>query len=109
MELFSYLPKDLLHIVLEFYGKIKYRRGEYINIFSKDDERYSMLSCLVYPETVLYTMFETCTLKEHFECEVILHNYRLSVWSMYKPPNQIQYFFYNTTNEASKAGIWYRL
>jgi len=109
MELFSYLPKDVLHIVLEFYGKIKYRQGEYINIFSKDDDRYRMLSRMAYPKIVLYTMIEACALREHFECEVMLHNYRLSVWNIYTPPNQIQYFFYNTTNETSKSGIWYRL
>jgi hypothetical protein len=37
------LPNELLHIVLEYYGRIKYHKGQYIDIIHKHDKRYKML------------------------------------------------------------------
>ena len=42
MDSFSNLPKDIIHIILEFDGKIKYRNGLYINIIKKNDFRYTI-------------------------------------------------------------------
>jgi len=41
------LPKELLHIILEFDGRIKYRNGQYVNIIHKYDERYDMINQLI--------------------------------------------------------------
>lgn len=41
------VPKDLLHIILEFDGRIKYRNGEYVNVIHKYDERYDMIKPLI--------------------------------------------------------------
>lgn len=54
LPMFPYLPKELVHIILDYYGKIKYRRGsahlsrvyrkgEYINIIHKYDARYDVV------------------------------------------------------------------
>ena len=42
---FSYIPKEILHIILQYDGRIKYRKGQYINIIHKNDDRYF----LIYP------------------------------------------------------------
>jgi len=42
------IPKELLHIILEYDGRIKYRKGNYVDIIHKNDERFSTLYLLLY-------------------------------------------------------------
>ena len=39
----SYIPEDLLHIILAYDGRIKYKNGKYVNIIHKNDERYDIV------------------------------------------------------------------
>lgn len=43
MEWCSKIPKDILHMILEYNGTIKYRNGKYINRISRNDDRYNIL------------------------------------------------------------------
>ena len=97
-------PQDILNLILEFDGRIKYRKGEYINCISKNDYRYNILSKLKIPTPVKYTMEYDCTHKEHFEYYIKFNDkYTLSVWNViYNPPNKIQYFFYKNSNTFYK-------
>ena len=36
------LPEELVHIILEYDGRIKYRKGEYVDIIHKNDETYNI-------------------------------------------------------------------
>ena len=45
---FPYIPKELINIILEFDGKIKYRKGEYVNIIHKHDNRYNIIEPLIF-------------------------------------------------------------
>lgn len=42
-----FLPKELLHIILEYDGRIKYRKEEYVNIIHKHDPRYNIIQNII--------------------------------------------------------------
>lgn len=46
-----YIPKELLHIILEYDGRIKYRNGKYTTIIDKNDERYNIITPLIRKKT----------------------------------------------------------
>jgi hypothetical protein len=43
----SNIPNDLLDIILEYDGRIKYKNGMYVNIIHKNDERYDIIRPLI--------------------------------------------------------------
>ena len=43
----QHIPNDIVKILLQFDGRIKYRNGQYVNIINCRDERYKMLDKLM--------------------------------------------------------------
>jgi len=41
------IPTELVCMILEFDGRIKYRKGKYVNIIHKHDTRYTMLKKII--------------------------------------------------------------
>ena len=44
----SYIPNELLNIILEYDGRIKYKNGQYINIIHTNDERYTIITPIIH-------------------------------------------------------------
>ena len=42
-----YIPKELLDVILEYDGRIKYKNGKYVNIIHKNDERYNIIKPII--------------------------------------------------------------
>ena len=42
-----YLPKDIVNIILEYDGQIRYKNGEYINIIHNKDKRYDIIRPII--------------------------------------------------------------
>ena len=40
------LPLEIVHRILEYDGRMKYRHGKYMNQIAQDDDRYKMLQTL---------------------------------------------------------------
>lgn len=41
------LPADLVNVILAYDGRIKYRKGEYVNVIPSYDKRYEMLEVVI--------------------------------------------------------------
>ena len=60
------LPKELLHIILEYDGRIKYRNGQYVNIIHKHDERYNIITLIISKKMYIMKNIESYGSGFHF-------------------------------------------
>ena len=44
---YTTIPTDLLGIILEYDGRIKYKHGKYVNTIHKNDERYNIITPII--------------------------------------------------------------
>ena len=108
LQILKKLPQDTINVILEFYGKIKYKNGEYINIIHKYDFRYALLSSIKLPVSNEYAELFEITLPQHFEYKVQFNDkHTLRVYNLYTPPDEIVYFFENIID--GRYGVYKRL
>jgi hypothetical protein len=65
--LVPYIPKELLHIILEYDGRIKYRNGKYVNIIHKHDERFLIIKPLINKKMEIIKNIELVDTSFYFE------------------------------------------
>jgi hypothetical protein len=66
-ESFPYIPNELIHIILEYDGRIKYKKGQYINIIHKKDERYTIIRPVIIKKMKIMETIELDGSKFYFE------------------------------------------
>jgi hypothetical protein len=47
MNINPHFPIDIINIILEYDGRIKYKRDKYVNIIHKHDKRYNIITPLI--------------------------------------------------------------
>jgi hypothetical protein len=62
-----YIPKDILNVILEYDGRIKYKNGKYINIIHKNDERYNIITPIISKKMKIMQNIELSGLGFYFE------------------------------------------
>ena len=100
------LPKDIIILILRYYGRIRHKNGIYSDCFSKNDERYDIISTIQKPHIAKYTEIFGTRLPEHFELCVHLDSKRfLRAWCLLNPPEKITYFYYNNSDDPDENCI----
>lgn len=49
--IFQHLPNDVINIILDYNGRIKYRKGIYTDIIHKHDDRYNIIKPIILKKT----------------------------------------------------------
>jgi len=62
-----YIPKDVLHIILEYDGRIKYKNGKYIDIIHKNDDRYNIIMPVINKKMVIMKTIDLRGQEFYFE------------------------------------------
>ena len=71
---FPYIPKELVNIILEYDGRIKYRKGEYVNIIHKKDSRYETLKPILLKKLEIIRCVQIDLLGFYFDFSFDLDN-----------------------------------
>lgn len=64
--IFKYLPNDILNNILEYYGQIKYEKGIYINVISKNDFRYNIITPIINKKKLIVNRIEFSSTRFYF-------------------------------------------
>jgi hypothetical protein len=92
-----YIPKDLINIILEYDGRIKYRNGKYINIIHKNDSRYDIIKKVIDKKKKIAKNAEVYGSKFYFEFSFdICNQVGLCYDYNFSYPNQFEICYYDT-------------
>lgn len=101
MYSFSYIPEEVLHIILAYDGRIKYKNGKYVNIIHTNDERYNIITPIISKKIEILQNIELSGSGFYFEfgfdiCQSIglVYDYNFSY------SNKFEICYYDTRNNA---------
>lgn len=63
----AYIPEEILDIILAYDGRIKHKRGEYVNIIHKNDERYNVVNPIISKKKQIMQKIQVSKLGYYFE------------------------------------------
>jgi hypothetical protein len=102
----SILPFDIIHLILEYDGRIKYhhKRDIFVNIIHKRDLRYNMLTPIISKKIMIITEYSKSkyyeTSRFYFEVKFDIDNrVGLCYDYNYTYPNEFEICYYDMRNE----------
>jgi hypothetical protein len=95
----KYIPKELLNIILEYDGRIKYKKGKYINIIHKNDERYNIIKPVINKKIKIINKIDLRGSDFYFEFDFD-SDFRVGLCYDYgfNSPNTFEICYYDTRN-----------
>lgn len=95
-----YIPKELINIILEYDGRIKYTKGNYINIIHKYDPRKNMINQIIAKKIKIINSILLDGSRFYFEFGFDINN-RIGLCFDYNfsNVNEFEICYYDTRNE----------
>ena len=104
-----YIPKELLHIILEYDGRIKYKNGRYVNIIHKHDERYNILKSIIGKKIEIMKHVELHESGFYFEFGFDVFNSVGLVYDYnFSYKNTFEICFYDFRNDIKQIRTYYK-
>jgi hypothetical protein len=73
MQITKCIPSEVLDVILEYDGRIKYKNGKYVNIIHKNDERYDIITPVMSKKIEIMRTTELCDSGFYFEINIGEH------------------------------------
>lgn len=97
-----YIPKELLDIILDYDGRLKYKKGKYVNIIHKHDIRYNIIEPVISKKIEIMNEI-TFANKDSYYFEFgfdINHGIGLCYDYNFSYENKFEICYYNTRNNG---------
>ena len=101
--LFPNIPIELIHLILDYDGRIKYRNGQYVNIIHKHNERYNIIRPLINKKLIILKNIDFYEDGFYFEFSFDVYNQSGLCYDYhFSHVNKFEICYYNIRNDLEQ-------